>query len=102
MNAALTVYIGKKINHFLGEFAEYSPEMQEFDAESDTRDVVIQNPACPDSDEDAIYIEFGEEFNVYHHGEARYFSPEDYWYDMLVEYVHELLDGTAEYRGIHQ
>ncbi len=96
MNAALTVYIGKKIAHFLKEFAQYSPEMQEFDMESDSRDVIIRNPACPESDEEAIYIEFGEEFNVYWHGNARYFSPEDYWYDMLVEYVREILDGKIE------
>ena len=93
MNAALTVYIGKKINHFLKEFADYSPEMQEFNTDTDSRDVIIPHPASPDSDEDAIYIEFGEEFNVYWHGDARYFSPEDYWYDLLVEYVHEILDG---------
>ena len=96
MNAALTVYIGKKINHFLKEFAAYHPEMQEFDMEADSRDVIIRNPACPDSDEDAIYIEFGEEFTVYHQGNARGFSPEDYWYDMLVEYVRELLDTKTE------
>ena len=96
MNAALTVYIGKKIAHFLEEFREYSPEMQEFDMEADSRDVIIRSPSCPESDEEAIYIEFGEDFNVYCHGEARYFSPEDYWYDMLVEYVHELLDGKSE------
>ncbi len=96
MNAALTVYIGKKINHFLKEFAAYAPEMQEYDAESDSRDVIIKNPACPDSDEDAIYIEFGEEFTVYWHGEARVFSAEDYWYDMLAEYVRELLETKPE------
>ena len=96
MNAALTVYIGKKINHFLKEFAAYHPEMQEFDMEADSRDVIIRNPDCPDSDEDAIYIEFGEEFTVYQRGNARGFSPEDYWYDMLVEYVRELLDTKAE------
>jgi len=91
LNAALTVYIGRKIAHFLREFSAYSPEMQEFDMESDSRDVIIRNPACPDSDEDAIYIEFGEEFTVYWHTH-RHFSPEDYWYDMLVEFVHDILD----------
>lgn len=96
INAQLTVYIGKKINHFLNEFAAYHPEVQEFDMESDSRDVIIRNPACPDSDEDAIYIEFGEEFTVYHRGNARVFSPEDYWYDLLAEYVHELLDEKTE------
>ena len=96
MNAQLTVYIGKKITHFLREFAEYSPEMQEFDAESDSRDVIIRDPENPGSDADAIYIEFGEEFIVYHQGNARGFSPEDYWYDMLVEYVRELLDTKTE------
>lgn len=96
MNAQLTVYIGKKITHFLKEFAPYSPEMQEFDAEADSRDVIIRDSENPTSDADAIYIEFGEEFTVYHRGNARVFSPEDYWYDLLVEYVHELLDAKTE------
>ena len=100
MNAALTVYIGKKINHFLKEFAAYAPEMQEYDAESDSRDVIIKNPACPDSDEAAIYIEFGEEFTVYWHTH-RHFSPEDYWYDMLVEFVRDILEGRTSVAALY-
>ena len=92
MNAQLVFYIGKKLAHFVKEFEEYSPEVGELDPESETRDAVIENPLFPGNPAESLYVEFGEEFTVYWHGH-RHFSPEDYWYDMLVEYVHDILDG---------
>ena len=95
MNAQLVFYIGKKLAHFVKEFEKYSPTVCEIDPETDSRDVIIRNPLFPDDDSEAIYIEFGEEFIVYYHGEE-HFSPEDYWYDMLVEHVHKILRGLEK------
>lgn len=92
MNAQLVFYIGKKLAHFVKEFEAYAPEVGELDPETETRDAVIKNPLYPDDPAESLYIEFGEEFTVYWHGHKE-FSPEDYWYDMMVEYVHAILDG---------
>ena len=92
MNAQLVFFIGRKLAHFVKEFAAYSPEVGELDPETETRDAVIENPLFPGDPAESLYIEFGDELTVYWHGHRR-FSPEDYWYDMMVEYVHDLLDG---------
>ena len=96
MNAQLVFYIGKKLAHFVKEFEAYAPEVGELDPETETRDAVIKNPLYPDDPAESLYIEFGEEFTVYWHGQ-REFSPEDYWYDMMVEYIHGILDSVIAF-----
>ena len=94
MNAQLVFFIGRKLAHFVKEFEAYSPVVGELDPETETRDAVIENPLFPDDPAEALYIEFGDELTVYWHGH-RHFSTEDYWYDMMVEYVHDILSGRV-------
>ena len=94
MTVSLVFFIGRKLAHFVKEFEAYAPEVSELDPETETRDAIIRNPLCPDDDREAMYIEFGDELTVYWHGHS-HFSPEDYWYDMMVEFVHDILDGKC-------
>lgn len=95
MNASLVFYIGKKLAHFVKEFEAYSPEVGEFDAENDSRGVVIESPVFPDDPAKHIYIDFGEEFVLYWNGWHTSYSPEDFWYDILVSQLHKILSGDA-------
>lgn len=92
MNAQLVFFIGRKLAHFVKEFEAYAPEVGELDPETETRDAVIENPLFPGDPAESLYVEFGDELTVYWHGHS-HFSPEDYWYDMMVEYVHHILSG---------
>lgn len=95
MNAQLVFYIGKKLAHFVKEFEAYSPEVGEFDAENDSRGVVIESPVFPDDPAKHIYIDFGEEFVLYWNDWHTSYSPEDFWYDILVSQLHKILSGDA-------
>ncbi len=95
MNAQLVFYIGKKLAHFVKAFEAYSPEVGEFDAENDSRGVVIESPVFPDDPAKHIYIDFGEEFVLYWNSWHTSYSPEDFWYDLLVAQLHKILSGDA-------
>ena len=95
MNAQLVFYVGRKLAHFVKEFEAYSPEVGEFDAENDSRGAVIASPLFPDDPAKHIYIDFGEEFILYWNGWHMSYSPEDFWYDLLVAQLHKILSGDA-------